>query len=123
MRNVMLGVLVAAVIIGGCRKEGADKPPEPPVIVVIVDAGADADYVEPTDTPAGGYSVPDCNAACVNLRKLGCEDGYRRPGEDTCYIVCKRAQTSGVMDFKPKCVASKTTIEGVRSCGTYRCLH
>lgn len=119
LRTLAMAFVFASFIATGCRKEGT-YPPEPPVVVIVVDGGGQ-DYDEPFDAP-GGYVVPECAAACATLRALDCEDGFRRPGEDTCYVLCKRAQLSGVMDFKPGCVAGKTSKAAVRSCGTYRCL-
>jgi hypothetical protein len=124
----VMGVIVAVILAGfflpACCKPCA-YPPEPPVVVIDVDGGnalTDAgEYQEPFDT-AGAYLVPACASACSTLRRVGCEDGFSRPGEDTCYIVCKRAQLSGVMDFKPACVTAATSKEAVRACGTYRCL-
>lgn len=93
-----------------------------PFVIVAGDGGeTDSGYDEPFDTPAG-YSQPMCAAACANLRLRGCPEGTTRPGEDSCYVVCMRAEETRVIDFKTSCVAkAKTKIE-IKRCGTYRCM-
>lgn len=112
-----------------CQNTPPAQCPEPIVIVDTTDAGrhpidygSDGGLAEPFDT-AGGYTSPDCAAGCTNLRRVGCAEGAARPGEDSCYVVCKRAElTRGKIDFKPRCVAAAKTREAVLACGTYRCL-
>lgn len=97
-----------------CPKE-AENP-----TVTVSDAGTDSD-AEPPDGPAGTYKVPDCQKACIKLGEIGCPEAIRKAGEDSCYVVCKRAQESGKFDFKPACIAKARDKSSVLACGTYRC--
>ena len=138
---------IALVILGAC----AAKPcPEPHVVEVIVDAGPPQPAPRPDDETTvivtlpdggsivlegepfdavGGYSSPDCAAACANLARVrdaahpnGCPEAKAAAGEDSCYVVCRRAAaTNGRIDFKPRCIAAAKTIATLRACGTYRC--
>lgn len=99
-----------------CKEQ---PPPEPPVVIIAVDGGS-AGWEEPADGSSGAFLNPGCAKACSNLRARGCLDGFRRPGEDSCYVVCKRAEES-MMDLKTGCVAKAETIAAIRACGTYRC--
>lgn len=84
----------------------------------LTDAGLD----EPFDV-AGGYQTPICASACASLKANGCSEGSARPGEDSCYVLCRRAEaTGGRIDLKPRCVAAARGKAAVRACGTYRCI-
>ena len=103
---------------------GCPRTPETPD--ASTDAGApiaDAEpgQHEPFDAPGSTYRVPACAAACANLKRQGCPEAERQPGEDTCYVVCRKAQETGKIDFKPQCIADAKSIEAVKACGTYRC--
>ena len=54
---------------------------------------------------------------CVLLGVSGC-----RHGEDSCYVICQRAEGTGKIDLKTACVANASTLVLIRACGTYRCL-
>lgn len=99
------------------------NPPDAGPAVVVTDAdGGAAPFDEPFDG-AGLYTSPPCAAACANLQTLGCPEGRTRPGEDSCYIVCRRSETTaGRIDFKPRCISAARTKPSLRACGTYRCL-
>jgi hypothetical protein len=118
----MKALLTAAVafsfmVFCNCRR---DLPPEPPFVVFVGDAGA---FDEPfDDVSSGGYANPRCALACAKLQSVHCSDGFKRPGEDSCYVLCKRAEGTGKIDFNLECVLTKITVAGVRECGTYRCL-
>ena len=91
------------------------------VLAQVPDTGT-PDYAEPFDV-AGGYAVPICASACANLLRHTCPEGQHRPCEDSCYIVCKRAEgTRGRLDFKPRCVTAAADKAAIRACGTYRCM-
>ena len=138
--RVTLGALAAALgIVVACQPKPAECPPsititvsdagaEPPhpiqdettVIVTDPDGGV-TEYTEPFDR-AGGYLFPTCAAACSNMVRLTCTSARQRPGEDSCYVVCKRAEgTGGRIDLKPACLAAAKTKAAIRACGTYRC--
>lgn len=86
---------------------------------------ADADVVVTTVAEAGVVdSAPvasdQCAQACANLRKLGCPEGSSVDGGDSCERVCGVTYV-GVFNIKPACVASASSVAGVRACGTVRC--
>jgi hypothetical protein len=62
-----------------------------------------------------------CGQACAEMRTLGCMEGFSADGGDTCEVVCQRT-IGGTFDMKPSCIASQTSVAGVRSCKTVRCL-
>lgn len=79
-------------------------------------------YLEPFDAPIGtGYAVPKCAQACANIQAKRCPEATTRPGEDSCYVVCSRAEATGKIDFKTQCVAAAKSQSAIRACGTYRC--
>lgn len=97
--------------------------PESVIMIVTPDASIAAQDPddEPFDLP-GGYASPVCLDACLNLKRQGCPEGVPRPGEDSCYIVCRRAQaTGGRVDFRPACVAAASNRTEIQACKTYRC--
>lgn len=102
-----------------------DRPAACPESVVMVVSDAAAAAQDPDDEPfdiAGGYSTPTCLEACLNLKRHGCPEGTSRPGEDSCYIVCRRSEaTNGRVNFKPACVAAAKDVTEIRACKTYRC--
>ena len=118
--------VVEVVVDGGSPP--APKPDETTVVVTLPDGGSIVLEGEPFDA-ASGYSSPDCAAACANLARVrdatrpnGCPEAKTVPGEDSCYVVCRRAAaTNGRIDFKPRCIAAAKTIATLRACGTYRC--
>lgn len=113
---------LASFFLDGCKKTDT-TPPDATVVVIVADGGTPTDtWDEPTDGPGATYLSPLCAKACINLRKLECLDGYRRPGEDSCYVVCKRAEGTGKIDFHTQCIIDARDLAGVRACGTYRCL-
>lgn len=135
-----LPTIVLSFLLLACRP--TSPPPEAPIVVTEHDAGGSApvvsdgghgpadatadasprEYAEPVDGPTG-YLYPACASSCLNLLRVGCPEGRPRPGEDSCYVVCKRAEmTSGRIDFKPRCIAAAHDRAAVRACGTYRCL-
>lgn len=103
--------------IASCREPNT-PPPSPPIVLATQDGGA---YEEPFDTPSG-YRVPGCARSCENLRKRNCPEGITRVGEDSCYVVCRRAEETSKIDFNTSCVEKAETQEAIRACGTYRCL-
>lgn len=117
--RVFIGLITFGVLVGfflGCVRH-ADVPPKAPPIFINEDGGV---YAEPFDV-AGGYALPLCAYACANLQRRRCPDGSARSGEDSCYVVCRRAEQTGKIDLKPGCVADAGTVEAIRACGTYEC--
>jgi hypothetical protein len=132
-----LAFFAAASACGSTQPPPVTPGPVTPVPIVIVSDGAapqpesleDAgrvvivvDGTDPPDAPNGSYTLPKCASACSHLRALRCSDGTSRPGEDSCYVVCKRAEGSGKIDFHLDCVNTAKTIAAVRLCHSYRCL-
>ena len=141
-------VVVLAASVGGLVAACCAAPPkcpEPITIIATVDAGREPTPLRIDDEPAvdatpdggpertepwtepydlaGAYGAPDCASACQTLLRLSCPEGRPKPGQDSCYVVCRRAQaTAGRIDFKPKCIATSKTRAQLRACGTYRCL-
>lgn len=101
--------------------DGGQTPLDPTTVIVTMADGGTITFEEPFDV-AGGYASPDCAAACVSLRRARCSEATTRPGEDSCYVLCRRAEaTRGQIDFKPRCIAAAQSREAIRACGTYRC--
>ena len=85
------------------------------------DASADAS-TEPLDD-SDSTSASICAAACRNLATYRCPEAVTRPGEDSCVIVCQRAETTrGRIDLKPRCIAAAKSRAAILACGTYRCM-
>ena len=103
-------------VVCDCRNQ---LPPEPPIVIFDGDAGA---FDEPfDDVSSGGYANLRCARACARLQTLKCPDGFARPGEDSCYVTCKRAENTGKIDFHLDCVIAASSQAAVRKCGSYRC--
>ena len=109
--------------------------PESIVIVTTPDSGvipapsttpdppADADTEPPDDGGSGSTSASICESACRNLATHRCPEAVTRPGEDSCVVVCQRAQaTRGRIDLKPRCIAAAKSRAAILACGTYRCM-
>lgn len=60
-----------------------------------------------------------CGRACVRLRELGCPEGAPSATGVSCYRVCVHA--SQLKSLRPSCVASASSVDAVRACGTVRC--
>ena len=116
-----------ALAAGACHPAPAEAPG---IVEIATDASVGS--VERATTTDGGvepfdldtrYAVPACATACATLQRLGCPEGTGRPGEDSCYVVCKRSETTrGRIDLRPSCVSAARTTDDVRACRTYRCL-
>jgi hypothetical protein len=83
----------------------------------------------PAPTPGVDASVAPqgsdvCSVACGVLRAQGCPEGFTLDGGESCETVCRHAQQGSVptFDMKPSCIASKTSAEGIRTCGTVACV-
>jgi len=72
----------------------------PPAPVTIPDSG--------DTSPAG---------VCAHLAALTCAEGQA----PNCAAVFAHAQDSGLTDLKPACLASATTKEAARKCGSVQC--
>ena len=121
--------LSTSVWAGGCRSSTPTVCPENVTVVVsLPDAGSDfafdpdggEAYTEPFDTPTG-YAAPRCADACKNLQAKRCPEATTRKGEDSCYVVCARAEATGKIDFRTDCVARAASQAAIRACRTYRC--
>ena len=127
MSRALTAAMAIAITLAGCH-----EPPKCPDAITVVErdggtttvvvTGPDGGVIEEPFDVAGGYASPECAAACTTLQRVGCPEARTRPGEDSCYVVCKRAEaTRGRIDFKPRCVAAARTREAVLACGTYEC--
>jgi len=92
----------------------ACREPNCPDSVVIIQPSTDA----ATD---GEVKVPACGEACVQLAKLGCPEATPKQGEESCYVVCARAEETKRFSLKPACIAKAATVDEARACGTVRC--
>lgn len=122
------------VLIIGCCLLGCPPSPKPPVVdasdasLDVGDAGPQIDAtavvdaaVDPDEAPDGTVKNKACAAACAKMKALGCPEAVKPDGGQTCYNVCAHAESSGKFSLKPDCVASKNTIEELKTCGTVRC--
>ena len=120
----LLALAIAS--LSACERPAACPCPDSVVTVVPLDPSGDGGTIEPDDEPfdiAGGYSTPVCLEACLNLKRLGCPEARNRPGEDSCYVVCRRAEsTNKHVSFRPDCIAAAKDKRALLACNTYRCL-
>lgn len=92
------------------------KPPIPPEPDVVIfppfspDGGADAEVLDVD---------PLCRVACENLARLGCPESA--PAGRSCGSVCTSVVRAGVADLNLACVASASTPDQVRACGSVEC--
>lgn len=108
-------VLCGLILVGffACREPNC---PDSIVVIQPPDAGlADAEELDGTKKPSA------CGDACVQLAKLGCPESTPKPGEESCFIVCTRAEETKRFSLKPACIAKAATVAEVRACGTVRC--
>jgi len=90
-------------IVGGCQ--GCPKPVPTPA----------------TDGSMDMASLDDCAKACINLRLIKCPEGDTNDGGDSCETTCRHAQTSGLTDLKPSCLAMANSQAEAVACGTVKC--
>lgn len=115
LRFIIGASLIAAAFVPACKS----CPPPEHITVLVGDAGP---YVEPFDTPDGaGYRNAPCAKACANLQDKSCPDGFKRPGEDSCYVVCRNAEETGKIDFHVDCIAAAKDRAAIAACHSYRC--
>lgn len=89
--------LVVSALLAACP---APLPPEPPIVIVYPDAGADR-----------------CDRACSKLRDLACPEGAPSPGGATCEEVCRNAGPA----VRADCVVVATSREDLARCSV-RCI-
>lgn len=127
----LMSLVLASIGAIACVRVAAECPTAIVEVVTGHDASGDDAADPPTGTDGGvepldgvgAYAVPQCASACANLARLRCPEGKGRAGEDSCYVVCKRAvSTRGRIDLKPECVAAAKSVSAVRACETYRCV-
>lgn len=94
-------VLLAAVLAGCPPAPTSCQPPSPQ---------ADA---APPDGDA-------CERACSNIKALGCPEGEPKTGE-SCVMVCRHTQVTGLTDLQPECLAAARSVDDVRACHTLKC--
>jgi hypothetical protein len=117
MIRIVTASLAFALMAPNCQGPTPPPPPEPDVVVVPPDTH------DAAPAPAQDASLPDagpldpCQAACLNLKALGCLSS----DVPTCTDVCRRVQDAGLTDLKPACLAAATSKAGARGCGSVRC--
>lgn len=114
MTNKLTGALRLTGALGLAAGVGATMllpwcvPPKPPI--------ADVDAFTVTDTDADeleeGRRPSACKRACLNLRRLGCD-----AGGPACESACLHAQSSGVVDLHPECIADAARAADLAACG------
>lgn len=100
---IALALIIYA--LGACEP----KPP-PPVPAPMLDAGwvfEDAGTLE--------------EAACQNLRRLGCPEGDGVAGGRSCEETFLMEANRVFVNFRPECIAAASSVEQVRACQTVRC--
>lgn len=80
--------------------------------------GGVLDSLDPTPELA---SSPACARACLRLKALGCPEGSRPDGGETCYRTCERLELGGHFTLRPSCIAAAADVGAVRACGAVRC--
>lgn len=80
------------------------------LIALVVALVAFAGTCEPKPDPIIPTDTADCNAACENLRALGCEEGEPLADGTPCEIFCAETQGNG-FPLRPSCVKS------IKACG------
>ena len=80
---------------------------------------------EDTDDWGDAGSPDDCESACDNLSKLGCEGAEGSPGPDeefgteddvACAEVCRSVMEEGEVTMHPSCVAAATSCDEADAC-------
>jgi hypothetical protein len=90
--------------------------PVTPPIASVADAGPDAGDAE--EVVIYRNKTP-CSRACAQMRALGCPEGYKQDGGDSCDVICTRAMRT--LSIAPSCIIDARTRAEVRSCGAIRC--
>lgn len=109
---VVLTVLAAVALLA------CPRPVCPAWVPVDIDADVSPYPEWPTEEAA---QVPVCVSACKRLKQLGCPEAEPIDGGDSCYMICKNAETSGHFSLNPRCVAAASSVPVLWKCGTVRC--
>lgn len=105
VRAPAIAIALIAYTLGAC-----DPKPPPPVPAPILDAGwvfEDAGSME--------------EAACQNLRRLGCPEGDGVAGGRSCEETFLMEANRVFVNFRPECIAAASSVDQVRACQTVRC--
>jgi hypothetical protein len=116
MRWVTRAMGVGAWTVGMLACAAAMPPPSPGDFPGV--EGGALDSLDPTPELA---SSPVCARACLRLRALGCPEGSRPDGGETCYRTCERLELGGHFTLRPSCIAAAMDVGAVRACGAVRC--
>ncbi len=71
--------------------------------------------------PFSGNVDAACEAACTNLRRLGCPEGYGAVSGETCERRCIVAMELRTMPLD--CWTRADNVVLAKSCGSLRCVH
>ena len=96
MRTIIVAMAVAVI---GCPPPPPQPPPQPP--------------------PSDDVMV-DAEAACSNLRRLGCPEGQGSIAGLSCAVIVVRA--SALRQLPLSCWTSAATIAVAKACGSLRCV-
>jgi len=116
MKILVLLTGVGAMILAGCQP--MPPPPVPPDSVVDADVPPD-DIPDAAPPPASIDAGDVFDQACENLRRLHCDDGFDKAGQQSCAFVMRRAETKRLTKTYPQCVAGANAVSAVRQCGRY----
>ena len=70
----------------------------------------------PSTTAAPG-TESDCERACANGKKIGCDWAEPTPEGGTCLAVCTNAESSGFTSMHPQCLAGAHDCAEADACG------
>lgn len=108
-RRAALVVAMLVIFIAGCPSSPPISPPP--------DASDASTRVVVAGSDSGSVLLSPCNLACTNMAKLGCAEGT----DPHCVDVCDHAQSSGLTNLKPDCLAQAVDLAALKACGTVTC--
>jgi hypothetical protein len=124
----LLLLLTSILILSGCQP--MPPPPVPPDSVVDADVPALPDVAvvvdaapAPEPPEASVVIVVDAgdifDQACANLRRLKCDEGFDKAGQQSCATVMRHAETAHLTKTYPDCVAGANAVSAAKQCGRY----
>lgn len=106
----VLTMPVLAMACAGCPTPPAPTPGVPDAEITVADAGvAIAEAGVPDASPAAA-------AACANLRRLGCSEGF-----NSCESVFDQVLDAHLTDLRPACLTSANSKAEARACKSVKC--
>lgn len=74
----------------------------------------------PPEPPMSDDLMVDADAACSNLRRLGCPEGHGSLAGLSCAVIVVRA--SGLRPLPLACWANAQNVVDAKACGSLRCV-